>query len=60
LCVHICVWVCKMEKNSVKCPECGSTHIIKMGWRITRHGRKRRLQCQKCGRTFYMPEVPEQ
>ncbi len=38
----------------MKCPECGSQHVVKAGYKITVHqGRKAKVQCQNCGRTFY-------
>jgi len=37
----------------MRCPECGSDHTNKCGYRITRKGKKPRLQCQECGKTFY-------
>jgi len=42
--------------KGVKCPECGSTHVIRSGYSVTRQGRKQRLQCRECGRTFLAPE----
>ena len=40
------------EAMSLRCPECGSTDIMKRGFNITRRGRVRRYQCKVCGRTF--------
>jgi predicted Zn finger-like uncharacterized protein len=37
----------------IKCPSCGSTHVVRFGSIPTRHGIKRRYRCQECGRTFY-------
>ena len=42
--------------GNVKCPECGSTHVWKTGTVLTRKGRKARLKCQECARSFYAPE----
>jgi len=39
--------------NVMKCPKCNSSHINKIGSRITVKGKKARLQCQDCGKTFY-------
>ena len=40
------------------CPECGSTHVVRAGLKITRQGKKQRWQCANCGRTFY--EIKEE
>jgi len=37
----------------MKCPECRSSHVVKCGFKMTRSGRKQRLTCQNCGRSFY-------
>jgi len=40
-----------------ECPECGFTETWKIGYRLVRSPfphRKQRLQCKRCGRTFYM------
>jgi len=39
------------------CPECGSTSVRKMGFTLTRRGKKQRLQCKNCGRVFYPQEA---
>jgi len=40
--------------GKLKCPSCGSEHVTKAGWKITRTmGKRQRYQCQSCGRTFY-------
>jgi predicted RNA-binding Zn-ribbon protein involved in translation (DUF1610 family) len=39
-------------QGALKCPECGSTRIIKFGRHMTRRGRKQRYQCRDCGRSF--------
>jgi len=39
-----------------KCPECNSEKIIKAGFNVTRKGKKQKLKCQDCGRTFYPPQ----
>lgn len=36
-----------------KCPVCNYSHIVKVGYRMTKSGRKQRFQCMKCGSTFY-------
>ena len=41
------------------CPECNSTKIVKIGFRIIRNPRphkRQRVQCQRCGKTFYDEE----
>jgi len=40
------------KKVIIKCPECGSTEIIKAGFRLTRKGRKQQYKCKNCARTF--------
>ena len=37
----------------MKCPHCRSKKIVKTGFKVTTKGRKQRLQCNNCGRTFY-------
>jgi transposase-like protein len=32
---------------------------VKIGFKITRKGRKQRWLCKYCGRTFYATEAPE-
>ena len=46
------------EAAMKSCPECGSFSVRKLGFGITREGKKQRLQCKNCGRTFY--EVKEE
>ena len=41
-----------------RCPECGGEGV-KIGFKITRRGRKQRWLCRNCGRTFYATEAPE-
>jgi predicted Zn finger-like uncharacterized protein len=41
---------------TIKCPECGSTKIVRFGSIPTRSGKKQRYRCQECGRTFYAEE----
>jgi transposase-like protein len=41
----------------MECPECKSVKIYKFGSSMTRQGRKKRVQCQDCGKTFYNEEV---
>lgn len=31
---------------------CGSTHIVKLGFKITRKGKTQRYQCADCGRVM--------
>jgi len=39
----------------MKCPVCGSEHVIKYGYKMTvSQGKKQRLQCQDCGHSFYV------
>lgn len=33
--------------------KCGSTHLVKSGFRVTRTGKRQRMHCQNCGRSFY-------
>jgi predicted RNA-binding Zn-ribbon protein involved in translation (DUF1610 family) len=40
------------KPEALKCPECGSTRVVKFGRHMTRRGRKQRYQCQDCGRSF--------
>jgi len=37
----------------MKCPECGSATVVRIGFIVTREGKKQRHKCNKCGRTFY-------
>jgi transposase-like protein len=38
----------------MKCPDCSSEHVCKIGKKITRkQGKKQRYQCTDCGKTFY-------
>lgn len=37
----------------MKCPECGSAAIVRIGFIVTREGKKQRHKCNSCGRTFY-------
>jgi len=40
------------------CPSCGSSESRKMGYSITlKEGKKPRLQCTKCGKTYYPPKI---
>lgn len=42
-----------LGKSNHSCPECGDTHCISNGQRITATGRyKQRMHCQKCGKYF--------
>ena len=44
----------------IKCPECGSTRVWKVGVVPTRKGMKTRYKCTKCARTFYyVPPKPK-
>lgn len=35
------------------CPDCGSTYTHKIGFMITRSGKKQKWQCTVCGRAFH-------
>jgi len=37
----------------MKCPECGNNHFNKIGFKVTLEGKKQRIQCQECGKTYY-------
>ena len=41
-----------LEENRDNCPACGSSKVQSRGWQITKTFRKRRFQCQQCGRWF--------
>jgi len=50
-----------MEQTFVKCPDCGSLHVVKMGFVVVKPGeRKQRYKCRDCGRTFYPEEEAEE
>jgi len=36
----------------MSCPDCKSTHVVKLGKRLTRKRAVQKYQCQKCGRNF--------
>jgi transposase-like protein len=38
-----------------KCPRCGSTNIIKRGYRYNKSGKKKKRQCKDCG-TWFTPD----
>lgn len=41
------------------CPKCGSTKILKHGWKIFRGGvRKQTWKCKSCGHIFYEGAIP--
>jgi predicted RNA-binding Zn-ribbon protein involved in translation (DUF1610 family) len=40
------------KPEALKCPECGSTRVVRFGRHMTRRGRRQRYQCQDCGRSF--------
>ena len=43
------------------CPNCGNADTRKMGYSITlNEGKKPRLQCKKCGKTYYKPKEEQQ
>jgi len=44
------------QVRQIRCPECGSTHVVKAGWKLTRKGRKQQYQCKQCARIFTLPE----
>ena len=45
----------KADKNeTIKCPYCGSTDVIKQGGRKTRKGRKQRYYCKSCNKSFVL------
>jgi DNA-directed RNA polymerase subunit RPC12/RpoP len=46
----------KQSDNRCKCPDCGSTYTVKLGFRTTRQGRKQTRVCKDCGRGFYEAE----
>lgn len=44
--------VSEAKSSRPNCPACGG-ESVKVGFRITRSGRKQRYQCKACGKTFY-------
>jgi transposase-like protein len=34
----------------MRCPECGSNHIVKAGIQVQKNKRKQRYLCKQCGR----------
>ena len=42
---------------NVKCPECGSDKIWGVGMVPARKGKKHRMKCSECARTFYAEDV---
>lgn len=45
-------WSRKPNLLNPKCPDCGSiTH--KLGFTVTRSGKKQRFQCTECGKVFH-------
>jgi len=34
----------------MRCPECGSNHIVKAGIQVQKHRCKQRYLCKECGR----------
>jgi DNA polymerase elongation subunit (family B) len=36
--------------HGMECPNCGSTHLQSRGWNITQLFKKKRFQCQSCGK----------
>jgi len=42
--------------KELKCPECHSKQVWKVGAYRTRKGVRQRYQCKKCARTFYDPD----
>ena len=44
-------------KSNIKCPECGSDELWKIGYIPTRTGKKHRMKCTKCARTFYLEDA---
>lgn len=47
VCIHVCM------ECIMKCPECNSTTVVRIGFIVTKSGKKQRYKCNKCGRTFY-------
>lgn len=44
----------KPEEIKQSCPECHKNHIVSWGDNVTiKDGKKPRLKCQDCGKTFY-------
>ena len=39
-----------LVENVFSCPNCGGTHLQSRGWSITSMFKKRRVQCQDCGK----------
>ncbi len=44
-----------MAEKGIKCPECGSVRVWKVGAVPTRSGPKERYKCVVCARSFYAP-----
>ena len=38
------------------CPNCGSTRLMKEGWKILKDDRKQRWRCKNCNKLFYKPK----
>lgn len=38
--------------TNIKCPECGSSNIVKKGTTLNRYGRVQNHKCKECARIF--------
>lgn len=36
------------DDTTVRCPKCGSSHVVKNGWKTTNVGRYQQYRCQEC------------
>jgi transposase-like protein len=50
----------EIEKQQIKCPECGSTNTWKTGFVVRRKGKYQRHQCKNCGYEFAIEFYPFQ
>jgi len=46
----------KLSDNCCTCPDCRSTHTVRLGSRTTKQGKKQTRVCRDCGRGFYEAE----
>ncbi len=45
------------EINHMKCPYCGSFHIVKDGVRKNKNGKRQRYKCKECGKRFVLDPI---
>ena len=50
----------KVKGKVIKCPDCGNGSLWSVGLVPTREGKKQRVKCTECARTFYAEDyVPK-